>query len=230
MVSRHAVDLGGAARRTTAASRPAGARRGLWNGRLPPVDARSWLVRSGCRRRSRLDRDRARTRSGCRRPISTRPRSNRSPFRMRPSSSWSRTTFCSMSTSTSSSRASASYGASSTPGGTLLLRTNGARRSRRSGTTGASTIAESLIAELERAGLSCERVTYANSALSLYGALRGRSPAAPSERRDGIPQREPSRIATAVGTTLLTAEAQWLARPRRTLPYGHTLFAVACPA
>ena len=116
------------------------------------------------------------------------------------------------------------------PGGTLLLRTNGARTSRHERDDWRVYDRQELIATVERAGLACERVTYANSALSLLGALRGRSPAAPSDRRDGIPQREPSRIATAVGTTLLTAEAQWLARPRRTLPYGHTLFAVACPA
>ena len=63
--------------------------------------------------------------------------------------------------------------------------------------------------------------------LSLWGAGRGRVPHAPSETQDGIPDREPSRIVSMIGTALLRAEARWLARPRARLPYGHTQFALA---
>ena len=116
-----------------------------------------------------------------------------------------------------------------TPGGTLLLRTNGARRQRRERDDWRAYDRSTLAAQLERAGFACERVTYANTLLSLYGALRGRSPHAPSESHDGIPRAEFSRPAAVVGSRLLAAEALWLARTGLRLPYGHTLFAVASP-
>lgn len=116
------------------------------------------------------------------------------------------------------------------PEGTLLLRTNGARRLRRERHDWRAYDRSTLVDELEQAGFAVERVTYVNSLLSLYGAMRGRSPHAPSENHDGIPRREPSRLVSAVGGRVLAAEGQWLARPGRTLPYGHTLFAVASPA
>ena len=112
------------------------------------------------------------------------------------------------------------------PYGTVLLRTNGSRRLRREREDWRAYDRSSLEGALERAGFTVERVTYANMVLSVYGALRGRSPHAPSEQRDGIP-REPSRTVSALGGGLLAAEARWLARPGRSLPYGHTLFAVA---
>lgn len=116
------------------------------------------------------------------------------------------------------------------PGGTLLLRTNGARRLRREREDWRAYDRATLVAELERAGFAIERVTYANALLSVYAALRGRSPHAPSEAQDGIPRREPSRFVSALGARVLAAEARWLARPGRSLPYGHTLFAVAVAA
>ena len=112
------------------------------------------------------------------------------------------------------------------PGGTVLLRTNGSRRLRRERDDWRAYDRSTLRGALEGAGLAVERLTYANLALSLYGALRRRSPHAPSERHDGIP-REPSRTVSILGRSLLAAEARWLARPGRALPYGHTLFAVA---
>jgi SAM-dependent methyltransferase len=116
------------------------------------------------------------------------------------------------------------------PDGTLLLRTNGARRLRRERADWRAYDRHTLVAELERAGFACERVTYVNFALSMYGTLRGRSPHAPTESGDGIPTREPGRFADAVGSAVLRAEARWLARPGRSLPYGHTLIAVAARA
>lgn len=115
------------------------------------------------------------------------------------------------------------------PTGTLLLRTNGARRLQRERDDWRRYDRRSLAAELELAGFACERVTYANTLLSAYGTLRGRSPHAPSECQHGIPAR-PSRLVSALGRRLLAAEARWLAQSGRTLPYGHTLFAVAAPA
>ncbi|MCP9485242.1 MAG: class I SAM-dependent methyltransferase [Gaiellaceae bacterium MAG52_C11] len=116
------------------------------------------------------------------------------------------------------------------PGGTLLLRTNGARRLRRERADWRAYDRATLVGALERAGFAVERATYVNALLSLYGAARGHSPRAPSESQDGIPRREPSRLVGAVGGGVLAAEARWLARPGRALPYGHTLFAVASPA
>ena len=52
---------------------------------------------------------------------------------------------------------------------------------------------------------------------------------APSESQDGIPSVPPSRAVSAVGDVLLAAEARWLSVPGRTLPFGHTLLAVASP-
>jgi SAM-dependent methyltransferase len=112
------------------------------------------------------------------------------------------------------------------PGGTLLLRTNGARQLRRERADWRVYDRASLRATLERSGFICERVTYANTLLSLVAAARGRSPCAPSETHHGI-AAEAGRLRTAVGARALRAEARWLARPGRSLPFGHTLFAVA---
>jgi len=116
------------------------------------------------------------------------------------------------------------------PGGTLLLRTNGARRLRRERDYWRVYDRSSLASELEQAGFRCERVTYANTLLSVYAGARGRSPHAPSESNDGIPRARPSRLVCVIGGGLLAAEARWLADSHRSLPYGHTLFAVAAVA
>jgi SAM-dependent methyltransferase len=112
-------------------------------------------------------------------------------------------------------------------GGTLLIHTNGAGRLRRERADWRAYDRSTLTRTIEQAGFVSERVTYANTALSLWGALRGRHPHAPSERGDGIPQQAPSAIVSAIGGRVLAAEARWLSRPGTTLPYGHTLFAVA---
>lgn len=116
------------------------------------------------------------------------------------------------------------------PGGTLLLRTSGARRFRRERDDWRAYDRRTLTELLCHTQLAVERVTYVNMLLSLYGAARGRSPRAPSESRDGLPRREAPAVVGAVGGRILAAEARWLARPGRTLPFGHTLVAVASPA
>jgi len=113
------------------------------------------------------------------------------------------------------------------PDGTLLVRTNGARRLRCERDDWRAYDRRSLQLELERAGFACERVTYVNTVLSMAAAARRRTPHAPSESGHGIPPAEVSRLRSHVGATLLRLEARWLARPGRTLPYGHTIFAVA---
>lgn len=113
------------------------------------------------------------------------------------------------------------------PGGTLLVRTNGARRRRDERHDWRAFDRSGLSAALEEAGFSCERVTYANALLSLLAAPSRRTPHAPSESSHGLPEVRSGRLRSAVGLRVLSAEARWLARPGRTLPFGHTLFAVA---
>jgi len=113
------------------------------------------------------------------------------------------------------------------PAGTLLARTNGARHLRRERDDWRAYDRQTLRQELVDAGFAIERVTYANSLLGAWGALRGRVPRAPSEQADGIPRREPGALVGAVGAAALGAEARYLSRPGRTLAYGHTLLAVA---
>jgi len=112
------------------------------------------------------------------------------------------------------------------PGGTVLVHTNGSSRLRRERHDWRAYDRETLVRELDSAGFACERVTYANFVLSLWGRLRGRVPHAPSETTDGIPQREPSLFISTVGSWLFAAEAWWLRRQGTHLPYGHALFAV----
>jgi 2-polyprenyl-3-methyl-5-hydroxy-6-metoxy-1,4-benzoquinol methylase len=112
------------------------------------------------------------------------------------------------------------------PGGTLLVRTNGARRAKEERADWRVYDAESLTAMLEQGGLRCERVTYANALPSLWAAARGRSPHAPTAASHGIPAI-PSRPLQLIGAALLSAEARYLRHPGHTLPYGHTLLALA---
>ena len=114
-------------------------------------------------------------------------------------------------------------------GGLLFVRTNGSKTFRREQDDWRAYDRATLVAELEAAGFRVERVTYANAALSYWGAFRGRIPHAPSETQDGIPSRWPSPAVSTIGGVVLAAEARWLARPGRTLPFGHTLFALASP-
>ena len=112
------------------------------------------------------------------------------------------------------------------PGGVLLARTNGALRARAERDDWRLWSRASLRATLEDAGLRCERVTYANVAGSLVALVRGAAPRAPSHERHGIPPAGGGR-ARDPRFRMLQAEAGWLARPGRTLPYGHTLLALA---
>jgi SAM-dependent methyltransferase len=114
-----------------------------------------------------------------------------------------------------------------TPTGTLLVHTNGSRHLRRERDDWRAYDRASLVREVENAGFVCERSTYASLPLSLWSASRGRYPHAPSETSDGIPKGVPSLFVSTIGRWLFAAEARWLASPRRSLPYGHTLFAVA---
>ncbi len=110
--------------------------------------------------------------------------------------------------------------------GTLLVRTNGYRQLRRERSDWRVYDRAALRRELERAGFTIERLTYANCTLSLAAAVRGRVPRAPSITRHGVPSERPSRMATLLGRAALRAEARWLGRGG-SLPYGHTLLAVA---
>lgn len=113
------------------------------------------------------------------------------------------------------------------PGGTLLVRTNGARRLRRERDDWRAYDRETLRRVLEAAGFRCERLTYANTLLSLWAAATGKTPHGPSEERHGIPMEVPRGFRNELCRRILGAEARWLRRPGRTLPYGHTLFALA---
>lgn len=112
-------------------------------------------------------------------------------------------------------------------GGTLLLRTNASRRLRRERDDWRAYDAATLQRELENAGFAIERLTHANALLSVWAAARGRSPHAPSEDRHGIPVERPHVLKSAVGRRVLRVEARYLACPRRSLPVGHTIFALA---
>jgi SAM-dependent methyltransferase len=109
--------------------------------------------------------------------------------------------------------------------GALLVRTNGSRRGRRVRADWRLYDTRSLADELTRAGFRIERVTHTNMVLSAFG----REPAAPTESSCGIPAPA-GRLRSVVGSTLLRAEAGYLRAPGRSLPRGHTLFALATRA
>jgi SAM-dependent methyltransferase len=111
------------------------------------------------------------------------------------------------------------------PGGALLVRTNGDRQARRERDDWRAYDAESLAADLRRAGFAVRRVTYANTVFSLAAAARGRRPHAPTESSCGIPEAESGPKAT-LGGQVLALEAR-LVRHGVRLPFGHTLFALA---
>jgi len=111
------------------------------------------------------------------------------------------------------------------PGGALLVRTNGDRRARRVRDDWRAYDAEMLAADLRRGGFAVRRLTYANAMLSLAAAARGRRPEAPTGGSCGIPPVEEGAKAAA-GRALLELETRIVARGG-SLPYGHTLFALA---
>lgn len=116
------------------------------------------------------------------------------------------------------------------PGGALLLRTNGARRLRRERHDWRAYDRRTLQDALERAGFRCERLTYANTVLSAWAVATRRTPHAPTDDRHGIPLEVPAGLRSGVGVRLLRLEARLLERPGRSLPFGHTLFALAVAA
>jgi SAM-dependent methyltransferase len=112
------------------------------------------------------------------------------------------------------------------PGGTLLVRTGGARRARRERADWRAYDRDALLSTLRQAGFECERASYVNVIASLAGATRGNVPHAPTRTSHGIP--EPAGdLAVTVGLFLLRLESRALRSPRVRLPYGHTLIAVA---
>jgi SAM-dependent methyltransferase len=113
--------------------------------------------------------------------------------------------------------------------GTLLVKTNGARRFRREGPEWRVYDRQALSTALVGADFRCERLTYANIVGSLWAAARGYAPQAPTSERHGVPSGEDDSTSD-LKYRLLSAEARWLRRPSRSLPYGHALFAVARPA
>jgi SAM-dependent methyltransferase len=114
-------------------------------------------------------------------------------------------------------------------GGALLVRTNGARRVWRASAEWRLYDARTLAAGLDRVGLLCERLTHANVAGSLWAAARGTRPSPPSETSHGVPSAG-SSAGDGAKLRLLLLEARYLSRPGRSLPYGHTIFALATPA
>lgn len=113
--------------------------------------------------------------------------------------------------------------------GTLLVRTNGARRGwALHGDVWRVYDRLGLVRMIEEAGFRCERVTYANLVGSLWGVVKRSQPKGPTAEGIGIPEPA-SPFVNWVGSLLLSLEAWYLARSGRTFPYGHTLFAVATP-
>jgi ubiquinone/menaquinone biosynthesis C-methylase UbiE len=119
----------------------------------------------------------------------------------------------------------------SAPGGALLVRTNGARRERVERDDWRAYDRRALVRTLEEGGFRVERVSYVNLIPSLFALARGNAPHAPTEERHGVARGLPPRIVSTVAFSLLAGEARYLrsARPR-SLPYGHTLLALATRA
>lgn len=112
------------------------------------------------------------------------------------------------------------------PGGTVLVRTNGARRPDAPLPDWRRFDPATLRALLEDAGLRVDRLTHANILLSLWATTRGRGPKPPGEHTHGIPS-VPGVVPSSIGRALLSGERRYLRRNGRALPYGHTLIALA---
>ena len=113
------------------------------------------------------------------------------------------------------------------PDGALLVRTGGALRLRRERDDWRAYDRRALGWTLEEGGFHCERVTYVNVVPSLWALACGRRPHAPTEEHHGVARAVPSGLSGALGLRLLAVEARYLERSRRSLPYGHTLLALA---
>jgi len=114
-----------------------------------------------------------------------------------------------------------------TPGGSLLVRTNGSRRLRVERTDWRAYDRKTLGGQIAAAGFDIERLTYANLVQSLVASALGRAPHAPTDKRHGVPSVEQGALRRTIGLRLLQAEASWLVRPGRSLPFGHTLVVLA---
>lgn len=114
-------------------------------------------------------------------------------------------------------------------GAPLVLRTGASLRARRERSDWRTYDRTSLRAELERGGFRCDSVSYANLAGAAVAELTRRRPVAPAHNFCGIPTTRP-RLVDAVGRALLGAERLVIARAGSTLPFGHTLVAVATRA
>jgi SAM-dependent methyltransferase len=124
------------------------------------------------------------------------------------------------------------------PGGLALIRTNAAwgRRWLPTREDWRLYTPEGLRAEVMSAGLTVERITYANAFPSLWAAIprpfrrNVENPVGSSynsSRGVGIPGPS-GPIRSALMSGALRLEAQWLqGAPHRVLSFGHTLFAVA---
>jgi SAM-dependent methyltransferase len=130
-------------------------------------------------------------------------------------------------------------------GGRALIRTNAAfGRSKVADRTDWRLYRPDVLAgEIGSAGLELERLTHANAAQGLWASLprpRRRTKHDHDHNHDhghdraeeaaghslGIPDAA-GPLADAVGARLMKLEARWLRRSGRTLPFGHTLVAVA---
>ena len=112
--------------------------------------------------------------------------------------------------------------------GALFLRTNGARRGHQARSDWRIYDARGLRDALEGAGFRCERLTYVNLVGSLWALARGQAPRPPTETAHGIPGGGDGLLGR-INARLLRVEASLLRRPSCSLPYGHTLIAVAIP-
>lgn len=108
----------------------------------------------------------------------------------------------------------------------LLVRTGGSRRPREDGPDWRTYDHHSLAAALAAAGFAVERLSYANLLPSLWASARRRGPRPPTVSSDGIPPPA-ARWQNVIGKLLLRAEARYLGRGNRRIPFGHTLLAIA---
>lgn len=130
------------------------------------------------------------------------------------------------------------------PGGRALIRTNAAFGRRRVPQRADWRLYDraGLTSALISAGLRVERVTAVNALQGLWASLprpqrRHRTPRPGHDHNShenaghglGIPRPVPAGR-NAILLALLRAEARWLAKPGRTLPVGHSLYAVASRA
>ena len=115
-------------------------------------------------------------------------------------------------------------------GGLLFVRTNGSKTFRREQDDWRAYDSATLVAQLEAAGFRVERGHLCERGTVVLGGLSRTD--TPRPVRDTGWDPEPLALSRGLDDRgrLLAAEARWLARPGRTLPFGHTLFALASPA